>query len=530
MPKKSTTSKRAKTFKRSKKSPKWQLPLLAVLVAAAVGFGIFVVFFSKAGTAVGPHMYMAASNNTTDATFTQFDFGIFGDKYVAGDWNKDGKDTLGAYRPSESTFYLTNSNSSAGVTGFQYGISGDIPIAGDWNGDGTTTVGVYRPTTGKFYLRNSNSTDQAGVKADVETQMLGNLSSTTPDKVPIACDWNGDGITDLGLFRTSTAEWETFVSYGQQANAPWIGYVPTFVYGNPGDKPVCGDWDSNKTATPGVYRDSNSTFYLKNTNDGAAGWPQRFGQIGFLPLVGRWTGTAQTLIGAYSPGGATIPNPVVAGGVGSTPIVPCAGDLTQNTKASIKLLQTCINSKITVLADIIDVDGVAGPVTKAACTKYLLGFCPPQYRILPGPTGEGFMTGAGGSGSGATIQGGIESSIVANKDQPRLYCDQLNTAISSVANNAKAIRSLYDLKWKLPESNGSKWRAGDEKTNTSRLYWIKQITDLLDSKSGNSDGAFDGDCSDNTASNNTEHLANAVEYRKNLQNAYATINFNISLP
>lgn len=350
MPKKSTTSKRANTFKRSNKRPQWQLPLLAVLVAAAVGFGIFVVFFSKAGTAVGPHMYMAASNNTTDPTFTQFDYGVFGDKYVAGDWNKDGKDTLGAYRSSNSTFYLTNNNSSAGVPGFGFGNSGDIPIAGDWNGDGTTTVGVYRPTTGKFYLRNSNSTDQAGVKADVETLMLGNLSSTTPDKVPIACDWNGDGITDLGLFRTSTAEWETFASYGQQAGAPWIGYVATFVYGNPGDKPVCGDWDSNKTATPGVYRDSNSTFYLKNTNDGAAGWPQRFGQVGFLPLVGRWIGTAQTLIGAYSLGTdattTTPTTPTTAPGSGST-ATPATIDGDANTCATKTLRKgntgTCIN-------------------------------------------------------------------------------------------------------------------------------------------------------------------------------------------
>ena len=390
MPKKSTTSKRTNSFKGSKKRPQWQLPLLAVLVAAAVGFGIFVVFFSKAGT-VGPHMYMAASNNTTDATFTQFDFGIFGDKYVAGDWNKDGKDTLGVYRASDASFYLTNNNSSAGVPGFRYGDFGDIPIAGDWNGDGTTTVGVYRPTTGKFYLRNSNTTG----KADVETLMLGNLSSTTPDKVPIACDWNGDGITDLGLFRTSTAEWETFASYGQQAGAPWIGYVATFVYGNPGDKPVCGDWDSNKTATPGVYRDSNSTFYLKNTNDGAAGYPQRFGQPGFLPLVGRWTGTAQTLIGAYSLGGATIPNPTNTtpttapeGGTVPNATGACVGDLSRD----IKQLQRCINSK----GGNLDVDGIIGPQTRDACKAKLGAYCPTNVAGWSAGANSGSNTGAAG--------------------------------------------------------------------------------------------------------------------------------------
>ena len=67
MPKKSTTSKRANTFKRSNKRPQWQLPLLAVLVAATVGFGIFIVFFSKAGT-TSPQVYLSTSNTSSVAT------------------------------------------------------------------------------------------------------------------------------------------------------------------------------------------------------------------------------------------------------------------------------------------------------------------------------------------------------------------------------------------------------------------------------------------------------------------------------
>jgi hypothetical protein len=33
--------------------------------------------------------------------------------------------------------------------------------AGDWNGDGIDTVGVYRPATGLLYIRNSNTTGVA---------------------------------------------------------------------------------------------------------------------------------------------------------------------------------------------------------------------------------------------------------------------------------------------------------------------------------------------------------------------------------
>ncbi|MEO3748986.1 hypothetical protein ABGB05_36780, partial [Plantactinospora sp. B5E13] len=35
----------------------------------------------------------------------------------------------------------------------------DIPISGDWNGDGTDTVGVFRPSNSTWYLRDTNSGD-----------------------------------------------------------------------------------------------------------------------------------------------------------------------------------------------------------------------------------------------------------------------------------------------------------------------------------------------------------------------------------
>jgi hypothetical protein len=52
---------------------------------------------------------------------------------LAGDWNGDGIDTVGFFRPSTHTFYLKNSNvAGAGYTQFSAGISTDIPIAGAW--------------------------------------------------------------------------------------------------------------------------------------------------------------------------------------------------------------------------------------------------------------------------------------------------------------------------------------------------------------------------------------------------------------
>ncbi len=67
--------------------------------------------------------------------------------------------TLGLFRPSAATFFLKNQNIS-GVADLNvpYGVAGDRPLVGDWNGDGRDTVGIHRQ--GVFYLRNANSSGE----------------------------------------------------------------------------------------------------------------------------------------------------------------------------------------------------------------------------------------------------------------------------------------------------------------------------------------------------------------------------------
>jgi hypothetical protein len=38
---------------------------------------------------------------------------------------------------------------------FPFGLKGDKPVTGDWNGDGKTEVGIFR--SGTIYLASSNS-------------------------------------------------------------------------------------------------------------------------------------------------------------------------------------------------------------------------------------------------------------------------------------------------------------------------------------------------------------------------------------
>ncbi|HEV7765691.1 MAG TPA: hypothetical protein VGQ76_11865 [Thermoanaerobaculia bacterium] len=74
---------------------------------------------------------------------------------MIGDWDGDGFDTVGVFRDNGATppvFFLTNAHvvNTFGKVDIQFFIpdlasEGSIPVAGDWDGDGVDTIGFYRP-------------------------------------------------------------------------------------------------------------------------------------------------------------------------------------------------------------------------------------------------------------------------------------------------------------------------------------------------------------------------------------------------
>jgi hypothetical protein len=54
--------------------------------------------------------------------------------------------------------------------------------------------------------------------------------------------------------------------YFRNSNSTGIADLE-FIYGDPGDKLVAGDWDGDGTDTVGVYRPSKDIFFIKQTNE-----------------------------------------------------------------------------------------------------------------------------------------------------------------------------------------------------------------------------------------------------------------------
>jgi PKD repeat protein len=206
-----------------------------------------------------------------------FWYGIPGDVPLFGDWDGDGTETPGMYRPETGFAYLTNSIPPNGEVGFGeleffFGLAGDQVFSGDWDGDGTDTLGIAR--NGKMFLRNTNDTGVA------DTEFF--FGSSTD--IAFGGDPDGDGRDGIFLYRPSSGL--TYFTNDVPAGdvAPTNG---SLFFGMSIDRFVIGDWDGDGVDTVGVFRPSDTTVYLRNSNStGTADEFYVFGASSWLPVAG----------------------------------------------------------------------------------------------------------------------------------------------------------------------------------------------------------------------------------------------------
>ena len=225
--------------------------------------------------------FQLRDSNTTGPADHIITFGQAGDQPVVGDWNGSGIDSVGVSRPSTGQFFLQITRK---IIVINFGQAGDIPVVGDWDGNGVDTPGVFNPANGQWQLTNginglnvSNSFPQANF-----TFTFGQNGD-----LPIAGDWDGNGIDGVGFFRTTNSTFN--LSNGFQGTID----IKPFIFGGLGVKPIAGDWNGDGIATIGIFNPNTGTMSLNNTNSSGNGIGDivfSFGLNGDFPLAGDWDG------------------------------------------------------------------------------------------------------------------------------------------------------------------------------------------------------------------------------------------------
>jgi len=254
---------------------------------------------------------------------------------------------IGVFRGSAATFFLNESATDSWTPGTsstnptadrteQFGSLGDIPVAGDWDGTGTIRIGVFRPSNGHFYLdmNNNGKWDGTGAGLDADIQFggpsatcnpVGNAGLSACAWIPVVGDWNGNGVTKLGVFQGGPGKFfldnqNPILCASGLSNCPGAAFTgshtsfTTATFGMVGDIPVANNWIGTTTCTVpangpvvqacdqiGVYR--GGTWFANATGDGvfhATDPVYNFGSPADIPVIGNWNSTGGKRIGVFS--------------------------------------------------------------------------------------------------------------------------------------------------------------------------------------------------------------------------------------
>ncbi|HVF30355.1 MAG TPA: VCBS repeat-containing protein [Pyrinomonadaceae bacterium] len=264
--------------------------------------------------------------NSTGGT-TSWQFGQAGDTPTSGDYTGDGMTDASTYRPSTNTWFYSTSQVApqSNVHYVPFGVAGDVPVPGDYDRDGKTDVALWRPSNGIWYvLRSATSTLSSqtwGVNGDI----------------PTIGDFDGDLITDYAVVRPNQVGIApTYVWHILQTNFIQ-GFPLAARWGTAGDKIVPGDYDGNGKTDIAVFRPSDGTWYVlpsnvQNAIPGTGSFGFQWGLTGDIPQPADYDGDRRTDFAVFRNGTWWISNST-NGTYASSTIVPFGNPTDQPVSA-----------------------------------------------------------------------------------------------------------------------------------------------------------------------------------------------------
>jgi hypothetical protein len=159
--------------------------------------------------------------------------------------------------------------------------------SGDFNGDGFTEMSVFRPNGSIWYSLLSYAYTNSMSVAPIPPSML-EFNSALDKLVP--GDYDGDGKTDYAYFKISTGTW--VVTKSADGTTSWVNFGLT------GDIPVPLDYDGDNRTDYAVFRPSSGIWYYLSNGSAVA---TQFGVNGDLPRPGDYDGDGKGDFAIFRP-------------------------------------------------------------------------------------------------------------------------------------------------------------------------------------------------------------------------------------
>ena len=149
----------------------------------------------------------------------------------------------------------------------------------DFDGDGTTDLSVFRPSDGNWYALKSGG----GV-------LVTSWGAATDTTVP--GDYDHDGKADMAVYRPSSGQW--FILRSSDFTVNVVGW------GAGGDVPTAGDFDGDGKADEAVYRPSAGQWFVFRSSDNGASIIN-WGNATDVPVQSDYDGDGKTDVAVFRP-------------------------------------------------------------------------------------------------------------------------------------------------------------------------------------------------------------------------------------
>jgi len=148
----------------------------------------------------------------------------------------------------------------------------------DFDGDGVTDLSIFRPTNGDWQLETSSNQSSSSYNFGVAND------------IHVPGDYDGDGKTEFAVYRPSNGVW-------------YLQRNPTFVatqFGIAGDVPVPADYDADGKTDIAVWRPSNGIWFVLRSTLGFTA--SQWGIPSDKPVTGDFDGDGKADFTVWRPG------------------------------------------------------------------------------------------------------------------------------------------------------------------------------------------------------------------------------------